>query len=99
MSNIDVVIDRANAMLNRGDYWGAIEEFTQALRCELPHPRHAGYAIAFNGRASARVLVGDYDGAILDLQKAANIFIEGNQLEYYKKAMQSIQQIRATRGW
>jgi tetratricopeptide (TPR) repeat protein len=71
------------------DLQGAIADYNSALKI------NSNYADAYNNRGLARSDVGDKQGAIADLQKAAELFQQqGNTqlsqtiLEYIKKLQQ-----------
>ncbi|MBI1741968.1 hypothetical protein HYR54_02750 [Candidatus Acetothermia bacterium] len=96
MTTPNDVLDQANARLSGGDYWGAIELFTEVLRMR---PQGGSHAVALNGRASALVLIYKHREAIADLERAAELFLQYGEMGYYYKAKQSIQEIRAAMPW
>ncbi len=56
-----------NARYAMGDYQGAIEEYTQAIKV------NPNYAIAYHNRGKARYEMGDYQGAIDDYSQAIKL--------------------------
>ncbi|WP_082801150.1 tetratricopeptide repeat protein [Cylindrospermopsis raciborskii] len=69
-------------------YRGAIDDYTQAIKL------NPNDALAYYNRGIARSNLGDNQGAIADLQKAADLFqTQGRQQDYFR-ALDIIGQIR-----
>ncbi|MGC8451482.1 MAG: tetratricopeptide repeat protein [Cylindrospermopsis raciborskii] len=65
-----------------------MDDYTQALKLD------PNYALAYNNRGLVRRDLGDNQGAIADLQKAADLFqTQGRQQDYFR-ALDIIRKIR-----
>ncbi|MER3493461.1 MAG: hypothetical protein C4323_14700, partial [Mastigocladus sp. ERB_26_2] len=67
-----------------GFYKGAIADYTSALKI------NPNYADAYYNRGIARYNLGDNQGAIADLQKAAELFRQQGNTQLYQKALELI---------
>ena len=72
--NIAAYIDRAKARADSGDYAGAIEDFTHAIKLKPDN------IAAYIDRANARVDLGDYTGAIEDYTHTIKLWPEESNL-------------------
>jgi len=64
--NADAYCNRANALSSTGNYAGAIEDYTRALKIGL---RFREAITAYGNRGIARVNVGEMDGALEDFSE------------------------------
>jgi len=63
----DDYFSNATAKLADGDYQGAFEDYSKAIKLK------SNYAEAYNGRATTRTGIGDHDGAIADYTEAIKL--------------------------
>ncbi|WP_315790893.1 tetratricopeptide repeat-containing S1 family peptidase [Fischerella sp. JS2] len=75
---------RGNAPVQLGDNQGAIADFNSALKI------NPNLAIAYSTRGIARVQLGDKQGGIADLQKAADLFRQQGNTQWYQKTLEVI---------
>ncbi len=75
---------RGIARVQLGDHQGAIADFNSALKID------PNLAIAYSTRGIARAQLGDKQGGIADLQKAADLFRQQGNTQWYQKTLEVI---------
>jgi tetratricopeptide (TPR) repeat protein len=68
------LIVQGNVRYELGDYHSAIEAYTEVLKLDPNNTE------AYNRRSTARSAIGDYQGAMEDLEKATNLLLSNEQL-------------------
>jgi|GEM_PF-3713108 len=79
--------NRGNLHLSLTHYPKAIDDYTQALHND---PQ---LAPAYYNRGNVRYLTGDREGALQDLQTAANLFVQQNDTENYQRSQTLLHQL------
>lgn len=72
---------KAGSQAEQSDYYGAIASYNEAIALD------GGCARAYGGRGLLRVSLGDRQGAMQDLQRAAQLFLAQKQMASYAMAM------------
>ena len=72
------------------DWFGAIQDFTQAIKLD---PSNAS---AYMGRGAARANVVDLLGALDDLNKAKDFFLQSGNMAAYKSCLDLIHSFMAS---
>jgi tetratricopeptide (TPR) repeat protein len=80
--------NRGNARAALRDYSGALQDYTEAIRLE---PTNATY---YANRGVERIAMGDKEGGMGDLQKAADLALAQGQQETYETIVKLMKQIR-----
>jgi tetratricopeptide (TPR) repeat protein/S1-C subfamily serine protease len=80
--------NRGEAHRLQGDYQEAITDYTEAIGLK------PDFADAYNARGLAKAEIGDKQGAIEDLQKAAQLFREQGNDDAYQVAQTKIREIQ-----
>ncbi|MBE8990053.1 tetratricopeptide repeat protein [Nostoc sp. LEGE 12450] len=83
-------INRGNTYNELRNYQKAIEDYNHAIKVADKYPAVYEY------RGLARHELGDKVGAIEDLEKAAALYHQGGQVEYYQQALNLIQSFNVT---
>lgn len=73
---------------NQRDYRREVKDLNQVI---LQNPKLVN---AYNNRALARFVLGDKKGAIEDLQKAANLYLERGDKNKYQQTLLSIRELQ-----
>lgn len=73
----------------KGDYQGAIADYTQAIRL------HPNYASAYYNRGLGRKEQGDKRSAIADFQKAANLYQQQGNSKCYQNALNRLNELQS----
>ncbi|MBD2777730.1 serine protease [Iningainema tapete] len=87
-NNAELYSNRAYARYEQEDYQGAIEDYSQVIKLKPDD----GYAYGFRGLAYRELK--NKQNAINDLQKAAQIFREGNNMKSYNSAQDAIRRLQ-----
>ena len=73
---------------NRGDKKGTIADYNEAIRLK------PDYVDVYINRGIAKSDLGDKQGALVDLQKAAQLFQKQGQVDWYQSTLKSIAEIQ-----
>jgi Flp pilus assembly protein TadD len=69
------------------DYQGAIVDFSEAVRIDPEN------AYAYNARGSSKLTSKDIQGAKMDFQKAATLYKQQGNTEYYNYTVEEIKKL------
>ncbi len=84
-NNAEAYANRANVYSEQENYQQAIADYAQAIRL------NPEYAAAYYNRGLVRVNIGDRKGAISDLEKAAQFYLEQGRTGGYRDAQYQIE--------
>ncbi|QLE56447.1 tetratricopeptide repeat-containing serine protease family protein [Nostoc sp. TCL26-01] len=84
---VNAYYNRGNIRADLGDNEGAIADYSQTIQID---PK---YANAYYNRGLSRRDLGDKRGAVADLQKAASLYLEKGQTQYYQDALALIKKL------
>lgn len=73
---------------SQGDYKRAIEFYTQAIK------KNPKLVNAYNRRALARFILGDKQGTIADLRKAASLYLARGDQGSYQQTLETIREVQ-----
>lgn len=71
-----------------GDYQGAIADYNETVRLR------SNVAASYLHRGLSKKALGDKQGAVVDLQKAAQLFQKQGQVDWYQSTLKSIAEIQ-----
>lgn len=80
--------NRGAARSALGDKAGAMKDFNQAIKLD------PNCAPCYQNRGVDRSYLNDKQGAVADLQKAADLFLEQNDMAGYKRALKNIKRVQ-----
>ena len=81
--NAEEAFEKANTAYYKGNYSQAIQDYTKAIQL---NPQ---LAEAYTNRGVVKAHIKDKTGAYADLEKAKQLFLEQNDMEGYKNAIEA----------